>query len=170
MKKLFAASLSALVLAAGMQYLVAQEPKGGAAQVPPAPALPNPVADLARQLRDEDVNVRRAAARALTRLPNTTSAIPALVDKLKDGDPFVRDNAVDALAVMHPGDVVPHLTRALRDEDPNTRRRAADCLARIGRDTEPAWPALILLLKDENPEVRKAANAALRRLLIGRWD
>jgi hypothetical protein len=26
------------------------------------------------------------------------------------------------------------------------------------------------LLKDENPDVRKAAAAALRRLLIGRWD
>jgi HEAT repeat protein len=169
MKKLFAASLSALVLAAGMQYAAAQEPKGGAAQVPPAPGA-GPVADLARQLRDEDVNVRRAAARALTRLPNTTSAIPALVEALKDRDAFVRDNAVDALAVMHPGDAVPALTRALRDDDPNARRRAADALARIGRDTEPAWPALITLLKDENPEVRKAANAALRRLLIGRWD
>ena len=170
MKKLVAASLSVLVLVAGARYAAGQEPKAGATQVPPAPASPGPVADLARQLQDEDVNVRRAAARALTRLPNTTSAIPALVESLKDKDPFVRDNAVDALAVMHPGDVGPALTRALRAEDPNTKRRAADCLARIGRDTETAWPGLITLLKDENPEVRKAANAALRHLLIGRWD
>jgi HEAT repeat protein len=169
MKKLLAASLSLWMLAAGSQYAGAQAPAGGGVQ-PPAPQPKDPVADLARQLRDDDVHVRRAAARALTRLSNTTSAIPALIDVLKDKDAVVRDNAVDALSVMHPGDVVPSLTRALRDPDANARRRAADALARIGRDTESAWPALIELLKDESPDVRKAANAALRRLLIGRWD
>jgi HEAT repeat protein len=168
MKKLFAASLSVLLTAAATQFAAAQAPAGGG-QVPPAPAK-DPVPELARQLRDDDVNVRRSAARALSRIPNTTSAIPALIDVLKDKDAVVRDNAVDALAVMHPADVVPALTRALRDPDANARRRGADALARIGRDTENSWPALIELLKDESPEVRRAANAALRRLLIGRWD
>ena len=169
MKKLLAASLSMWIMAAGTHFAEAQAPAAGGAQ-PPAPQPRDPVADLARQLRDEDVHVRRAAARALTRLPNTTSAINALIDVLKDKDAVVRDNAVDALAVMHPGDVVPALARALRDPDANARRRAADTLARIGRDTENAWPGLIELLKDENADVRRAANAALRRLLIGKWD
>ena len=170
MKKLVAASLGLLVLAASIPRSQAQAPAAGTQQPPaPAPAR-NPVGDLAKQLRDDDVNVKRAAARALTRMPNTNSAIPSLIDALKDKDPFVRDNAVDALSVMHPGVVVPFLTRALRDEDPNVKRRCADALARIGHDTEPAWPALIELLKDKNAEVRKAATAALRRLMIGRWD
>ena len=75
-------------------------------------------------LQDPDVNVRRAAARALTRLPNTSAAIPALIQALKDTDPFVRDNAVDALAVMTPGEVVPSLARAMQDPDANARRRS----------------------------------------------
>jgi HEAT repeat protein len=169
MKKFVVVSLSVLVLAASVQRAQAQAPAAGT-QPPPAPAPRDPVKDLAGQLGDEDVNVRRAAARALTRMPNTVPAIPRLIEALKDKDPFVRDNAVDALSVMHAGDVVPALTRALRDPDANARRRSADALARIGHDTEPAWPALIDLLKDENAEVRKAATAALRRLMIGRWD
>jgi HEAT repeat protein len=169
MKKLLAASLSVLVLAAGSQFAPAQAPAGGGAQPPVAPPR-DPVPDLAKLLRNDEVEIRRAAARALTRLPNTTAAIPALIEALKDPDPFVRDNSVDALAVMHPGDVVGPLTRALRDPDANARRRAADTLARVGRETEGAWPGLIELLKDENAEVRKAATAALRRLLIGKWD
>jgi len=169
MKMLLPASLSALVLCFASPFATAQAPAAGATQ-PPAAQPKDPAVDLARQLQDEDVNVRRAAARALTRIANAVAAIPALIQALHDKDPFVRDNAVDALAVMLPGDVVPSLTKALRDEDPNGRRRAADTLARIGRDTEPAWPTLILLLKDENAEVRKAANAALRHLLIGKWD
>lgn len=168
MKKLLAASLSVLVLAAGTQLASAQAP-AAAGQLPAAQPK-DPVTDLARQLRDEDVNVRRAATRALTRLPNTTAAVPALIESLKDADPYVRDNAVDALAVMHPGDVVPSLIRALRDPNDNTRRRSADTLARIGRETETAWPGLIELLKDQNAEVKKAASAALRRLMLGKWD
>jgi HEAT repeat protein len=161
MKNLLLACLGVLALAAGTSRAVAQVP---------APAPRDPVLVLAQQLRDNDVNVRRAAARALTRLPNTTAAIPALIESLKDEDPFVRDNAVDGLAVMNPGDVVPSLARALRDPNPNARRRGADCLARIGHDTQDSWPALIELLKDENQAVRKSATAALRHLLLGKWD
>ena len=170
MKTLIAASLSVWVLATGARFAAAQAPAGGAAGQAQAAKERDPVPDLAKLLRNDEVEIRRAAARALTRLPNTVSAIPALIEALKDPDPVVRDNAVDALAVQHPGDVVGPLTRALRDPDANSRRRAADTLARIGRDTESAWPGLIELLKDENAQVRKAANAALRRLLIGKWD
>jgi len=169
MKRLLAAGLSVLVLIASARFAAAQAPAAGANTQPPAPQLRDPVADLAKLLRNKEVEIRRAAARALTRLPNTVSAIPALIESLNDPDAVVRDNAVDALAVQQPGDVVGPLSRALRDSDPNSRRRAADTLARIGRDTESAWPGLIELLKDENAEVRKAANAALRRLLIGKW-
>jgi HEAT repeat protein len=171
MKTLLAASFSVWILATGAQFAAAQANAAGAAGQPPVAKERDPVPDLAKLLRNQDVEIRRAAARALTRLPNTVPAIPALIESLKDPDAVVRDNAVDALAVQHPGDVVGPLTRALRDtEDANSRRRAADTLARIGRDTESAWPTLIELLKDENDQVRKAASAALRRLLIGKWD
>jgi HEAT repeat protein len=158
-----------LVLLTGARFAAAQAQKDGGTQ-PPAAQQRDPVPELAKLLRNDEVEIRRAAARALTRLPNTVSAIPALIESLKDPDAFVRDNAVDALAVQHPGDVVGPLSRALRDPDANARRRAADTLARLGHDTESAWPALIESLKDENAEVRKAATAALRRLLIGKWD
>ena len=85
MKKLLMAGLGLLILAAGTQRAAAQ----------PAGAPRDPVPDLAKQLRDEDVNVRRAAARALTRLPNTTSVIPALIEALKDEDAVVRDSRLE---------------------------------------------------------------------------
>ena len=170
MRYLVAAGLSVMVLTTGARLATAQAPAGGGNTQPPAPQQRDPVADLAKLLRSDEVEIRRAAARALTRLPNTVPAIKDLIESLKDPDAVVRDNAVDALAVQHPGDVVGPLTRALRDQDSNSRRRAADTLARIGRDTESAWPTLIELLKDENDQVRKAASAALRRLLIGKWD
>jgi HEAT repeat protein len=169
MKNLIVASLSVLFLTTGARFAAAQTPAGGGTQAPVAKER-DPVADLAKLLRSDEVEIRRAAARALTRLPNTVSAIPALIESLKDPDAFVRDNAVDALAVQHPGDVVGPLARALRDNDVNAKRRAADTLARLSHGTESAWPALIELLKDDNAEVRKAATAALRRLLIGKWD
>jgi HEAT repeat protein len=170
MKYLLAAGLSVLVLTVGARFAAAQAPAAGANTQPPAPKQRDPVRDLAVLLRSEDVEIKRAAARALTRLPNTVAAIRDLIEALKDPDAVVRDNVVDALAVQHPGDVVGPLIGALGDPDANARRRAADTLARIGRDTESAWPDLIKLLKDENAEVRKAANAALRRLMVGKWD
>jgi HEAT repeat protein len=162
MKYLLAAGLSVLVLTAGAQFAAAQQP--------PAPKQRDPVKDLAGLLRSDDVEIRRAAARALslTRLPITV-AIRDLIEALKDPDAVVRDNAVDALAGQYPGRVVDPLIGTLGDPDANARRLAADTLARIGSGTDSAWPSLINLLKDENAEVRKAANAALRRLL-GKWD
>src|SRR5579885_401940 len=130
----------------------------------------DPVAALTKLLRDDNVDVRRAAAKALTRMPHTEAAVPALVAALKDEDPFVRDNAVDALCSMPPAEVVPGLIRALKDPNQNSRRRGAEALMRLGHYVEDAIPDLILLLKDEHEEVREAATAALRRILVGRWD
>ena len=130
----------------------------------------DPVPALTKLLRDENVDVRRAAAKALTRMPRTQGAIPALIEALKDADPFVRDNAVDAICSMAPGEVVPGLIRALKDANPNSRRRAAEALMRLGRYVDDAIPDLIVLLKDENADVRRAATEALRRILVGSWD
>jgi HEAT repeat protein len=161
MKRLLAVCLGVMVIAGTGSRASAQVP----------PPKKDPVTALSQLLKDPtNASVRAAAARALTRLPNTKAAIPALIDALKDKDPFVRDNAVDALCVMAPGDVVPSLIRAMRDPDPNSKRRAADAVGRIKYDTVEAWPALMELLKDDNAQVRKAASAALRRVLDGKWD
>src|SRR6516162_6100741 len=150
MRLLLAACLGVMVVAGSANR--------AAAQVVPKK---DPVTALAQLLKDPDANVRAAAARGLTRLPETKPAIPALIDALKDKDPFVRDNAVDALCVMTPGDVVPSLIKAMRDPDPNSKRRACDAIGRIKYHTEDAWPALMELLKDDNAQVKKAASAAL---------
>jgi HEAT repeat protein len=61
-------------------------------------------------------------------------------------------------------DVVPVLAAALQDKDAESRREAANTLACIGPPAKAAWTALARLLRDNKPDVRKAAAQALRRI------
>jgi hypothetical protein len=77
-------------------------------------------------LDDNDLFVRLAAARVLGDLGNT-SAVPALIDALEDGEPSVRETAVLSLR---------RLTKREFDFDPNARE--ADRERRI-RDWRKWW-------------------------------
>jgi HEAT repeat protein len=125
----------------------------------------DPLKDIINLLKDPNKDVRRAASYALITYPENASAIPPLIKVLGDPDREVRENAVLALSLMYPHDVVAPLGTALKDSDPMTRRYAAEALGRVRRFTEGALPNLMLLLKDKDADVRKAARQALRNIL-----
>ena len=82
------------------------------------------VAELIRQLSDQDASVRANAAEALGEIgPEAKAAVPALIEASKHEEAGVRANATYALG-------------------------------RIGSDAKAAVPALIEKLKDENAGVR----------------
>lgn len=131
---------------------------------------PEPVAALTLLLKDENIDVRRAAAYSLKFFPSTKDSRAALIVALGDDDEIVSKNAADAIAVMHPGDAVPALVKASKDPT-NTRLRfkAATVMGRFRGYAELAIPDLIMLLRDEDAAVRLAAATSLAKLQGGRW-
>ena len=150
------------------------------------------VVALIARLKDEDAEVRAAAAHSLGRLEDAR-AVPALIDVLKDSKPRVRAAAAEALGQFHDvrsiaplvallsdanADVkqnalealsqyeggVPSagIVRLLDDADADIRHRAAHLLGQL--HDRAASPALARLLHDSNADVRQAAIEALGEL------
>lgn len=92
------------------------------------------VGDLVKQLKSDDKEVRRAAAKAL------------------------EDGGVESKAA------VPALINALKDRDTFVRRFAAQALGSIGPDAQRAVPALTMTLNDSHKEVQEASARALGKL------
>src|SRR5215813_1203778 len=85
-------------------------------------------------LKDQDVTVRLAAARALGNIgPEAKEAVPDLIAALKDQDALVRGYAAGALGNIGPGakEAVPDLRAALKDQDSFVRGSAAYALGQI---------------------------------------
>jgi HEAT repeat protein len=130
---------------------------------------------LIERLTDTDVPTRCAAALALGEL-RAGQAIHALSLRLADESGWVRDSAMDALALIGEP-ALPALVEALSDPREGVRVRAAGALRKIvvpglagyTLDTYPSpfWPvlgALFRALNDPNRLVRHNAGAALDRL------
>jgi HEAT repeat protein/beta-lactamase regulating signal transducer with metallopeptidase domain len=114
------------------------------------------VAPLSRVLQDDsDAGVRQTAAWALGEIERE-SAMPALTAALRDRVPAVRAMAAWAIGQVEPGRAPAELSAALRDDDANVRSNALWALGQIG-DAAAIEP----LLRDPNPEVRRAAARAL---------
>ncbi len=114
------------------------------------------------RLRDEDAEVRRAAADALGRMKHPM-AIDALVIALDDLDGDVRRAAIYALGNFdHARVPAPPIRRMLDNADAEIRSHAVRMLADL-RD-RPSVPAITRLLSDENDEVRTSALQALNEL------
>lgn len=113
---------------------------------------------LMQRLKDEDAEVRQAAAYALGRIENPM-AIPALVDALGDADRAVQSAALDALSSFDRGIPAAPIRRMLTADDPEMRQRAIDILADL-RDRE-SLPAIARLVGDADAEVRQQAIWAL---------
>lgn len=110
-------------------------------------------------LQADDVNARRAAARALAEInPPPEEVAPVLVKAIHDADPTVIANAVDALASLGPK-IVPRLIGALNNKD--LRLHAARVLGRIGPDAKEAVPALAAALDDAEGEYRREVQFSL---------
>ena len=95
-------------------------------------------------------------------------AVPALLKLLKHPDGDVRVAAAEALFRIAPE---PHgeaslgmLSAALRDPELLNRRRAAWALGERGPQAAAALPALRAAVQDPEPEVRTAAQEAIRKI------
>ncbi|HEX8672643.1 MAG TPA: M56 family metallopeptidase [Longimicrobium sp.] len=114
------------------------------------------VAPLSRVLQgDSDAGVRQTAAWALGEIERE-SAMPALTAALRDRVPAVRATAAWAIGQIEPDRAPAELNALLRDDDQSVR---ANALWALGQTRDVA--AIEPLLRDPNPEVRRAAARAL---------
>lgn len=104
----------------------------------------------------ESVEVRLHAGKALARLgPEAKSALPALLDSLKEKDESLRRQAMTAIAAVGPeAKDVPVLAKALKDPNLGIRKAAADALASLGGDAKAALPELLAQLKKGDKDAR----------------
>jgi HEAT repeat protein len=108
-------------------------------------------------LSDENPQVRSAAVRALVDFEGHADVVaPALVALLKDGDPAVVGNVLDALASIGPK-VVDRVANALTNAD--LRHYATRLLYRLGPKAAEAVPDLVAALQEE---VADADDVAFR--------
>ncbi len=124
------------------------------------PALP----DLSRALRaDGDAGVRAAAARALGEIPGAVRAeANALLDALGDASQVVRFAAAQALGAQPlrvEDDAVTRLMPMVASDDGYVRGFAVWSLGELGPAAEPAVPALMQALREEDQRRGVAAQA-----------
>lgn len=118
---------------------------------------------IAEALRDDDIQVRWAAARALGDFAYDPAATDALVMALADPESLVADEAVNSLARVGTA-TVPALIAALRSKNPNVRASAVDALGRIG--DRSALPALKKVSKDKNRAPREDQTVGAMALVV----
>lgn len=94
------------------------------------------------------------------------SAVPSLIQSLRDDDPEVRWNAAAVLGGIGK-ESVDGLADALTHKDAEVRRNAAAALDRIGVDSAVAVPKLAVALRDIDTEVARYAASALGRIGAG---
>jgi len=122
---------------------------------------PSAVAPLIEALNDKEIALRRAATAALVQIGDPRALEP-LNRALQDGDPAVRELAADALAKLgwHPDEAASGATYWIV-------QRQWDRCVEIGA---PAVPPLIDALRDEDPDVRRAAAEALGQIAARQAD
>jgi len=120
---------------------------------------------LAKALSDPDPLVREYSAWALGQIGeeiNTDTAL-AVVSALGDEHPAVKQSAAKALGnIGIRGPMIPLLIEGLKVGEVQSRRAIVDALLHLeGKD---AYPALLAVLDDPDPNVRQGAIAALGEL------
>jgi HEAT repeat protein len=131
------------------------------------------IESLTRSLADPRPDIRLAHVQALRNLTERLQAVvpaarAALKEMaLKEKDPVVRDEVVEALSrhlEPEPASHVPGLVAALEDELPAVRLGAASALADLGREARAALPTLIHAARwDPDLRVRTQAAVAIWR-------
>jgi HEAT repeat protein/beta-lactamase regulating signal transducer with metallopeptidase domain len=177
---------------------VARDDAHGAAKEHAAGATQRATADstvvvaLIVRLRDEDAEVRAAAAQALGKLEDSR-AVPALLASIGDRDAKVRAAAADALGRFTDPRAVSGLSSLLADQELEVRKQALEALSEyesgvpitgvlrllsdpdaelrhdavhaVGRFGDRAAAAgLVPLVRDPSPDVRQAAIEAIANL------
>lgn len=133
------------------------------------PAVPT----LIDALQATDDSVRASAAFALADMGKVAQgALPALTRAAQDTSQSVRRHATEGLGLIGQlvsedkdlSEVVQVLTDGLRDNHFAVRDNAARALAKLGTLAEPAIPALVTQLEDEDRYVRFHAALALKQI------
>ena len=112
--------------------------------------------------KDPDALTRITAAKAVAGIdPKNETAVPALLEALKDKAAKIRKRAAESLGDLGPGakSAVPALLKTAKDSDPMVRWASIDALGQMGPEAEAAASILIEALKEEN--TRGAAVDAL---------
>jgi HEAT repeat protein len=160
------AGLAATVLfapgVAGLTHSGANEPASSAGtSVETAASDTAVVRALMARLRDEDAEVRRAAADALGRIGDPL-AIPALISALDDPETEVRRSVLDALSQFERGVPAAPIRALLSFGDAEVRARAASILGDMP-DRSSAG-AIGRLVQDPDADVRREALHALAEI------
>ena len=116
---------------------------------------------LIERLKDEDADVRQAAADALGRIGNPM-AIPELVKVLDDPQPDVQEAALDALAHFEHGVPAAPVQRMLGSANADMRQRAIDIL--MNMHSMASLPAISGLVADVDADVRQSAIQAIQEM------
>ncbi|MBC7854776.1 MAG: HEAT repeat domain-containing protein [Pirellulaceae bacterium] len=115
-------------------------------------------------LADPDVSVRLVAAARLRQLGiDAAPAAEDLAQALEDADASVREAAAEALVKVGPAAVEP-LSQHVDSKNAPTRQLAIACLGKLGPAAKSALPLVEKHLTDEDPEVKKIAEAVVRIL------
>ena len=119
--------------------------------------------ELMEALRDERQDVREWAIRALGRMGRSArEAVPALVDILfRDEISWTRRCVARALGRIGGTGAISALIRAFTDQNRSVRKDAMSSMKRIG---QPAVPALVKALRDNDALVRYSAARLLGRV------
>ena len=117
---------------------------------------PRAVKPLTIALKDEISPVQWAAKRALVKIGEP--AVEALIETLKERDPFVRRSSAEALGEIKDFRAVGPLLEIMKDANPNVRMTAKWALINIG---EPVVEALLKALRGKDPSGRKIAASGL---------
>ena len=146
-----------------------REYAGYALSLTGAPAIPT----LIDAIQGTDDAVRASATFALADMGKTAQeAIPILTRAAQNSSPLVRRHATEGLGLIGQqvsedidlSEAVEVLTAGLRDDYHSVRDNAARSLAKLGTTAEPAIPALVAQLEDENRYVRFHAAVALKQI------
>ena len=163
------AALPALKQALHSKSDAIREYAGYALSLTGAPAIPV----LIDAMQATDDSVRASATFALADMGKVAAeAIPMLTRAAQDASTLVRRNATEGLGLIGQqvseaidlSEAVEVLKNGLRDDSYSVRDNAARSLAKLGRAAEPAIPALVAQLEDENRYVRFHAAVALKQI------
>jgi HEAT repeat protein len=99
--------------------------------------------------------------------PAAKAAVPQLVRGATGTNPVLRLTSLGALCEIHsePDLVVPIFTNCLADPDAVARQYAIKGLGLFQKDARQAVPALLALLNDPDPDVRRCATNALWQIV-----